>query len=295
MPSLEERRRSFAQQICKVAHVRPGALMEAFAKVPRERFVGEPPWQITAAGSGGFRIAHNAWDLYDDVIIALKPEQGLNNGQPSALAHWIHALRLRQGERVFHIGCGTGYYTAILAEVVGPTGDVAAVELEQDLADAAKKNLGNYPNVAAHQGDGATFYPGPRDAILVNAGVTHPSPAWLSVLNPGGRMVLPLTIHDGSEAGGSGMMLRIVRSENAFSAEPVSRVGIYSSPSVRDPEAEAQLLHALQSGTLRSARSVRLDPHARQGSCVVHTAAVCLSAEEPGHCVDEQRFNGSKP
>ena len=58
--------------------------------------------------------------MYHNVVIALDDTHDLNNGQPSALARWIDALDLKAGGRVYHLGCGQGYYTAIMAEVMGP-------------------------------------------------------------------------------------------------------------------------------------------------------------------------------
>jgi len=142
----------------------------------------------------GYRETDDARDVYHDVVVALKSEKSLNTGQPSALASWIAALKLEEGARIFHVGCGTGYYTAIMAEVVGSAGAIVAAEIESDLAAQAAENLRDYMNVTVHRGDGATADETSCDAILINAGVTHPHIPWLYSLNEGGRMVLPLTV-----------------------------------------------------------------------------------------------------
>jgi protein-L-isoaspartate(D-aspartate) O-methyltransferase len=54
------------------------------------------------------------------VLVAIDEKRLLNNGQPSFLAILIEALALQEGDHVVHVGCGTGYYSAILAEFVGP-------------------------------------------------------------------------------------------------------------------------------------------------------------------------------
>ena len=59
-------------------------------------------------------------DLYHNILIAIDKDRNVNNGQPSALARWIDALDLKTGDRVYHLGSGVGYYTAIMREVVGP-------------------------------------------------------------------------------------------------------------------------------------------------------------------------------
>lgn len=89
------------------------------------------------------------------------------------MAPWIYALALKTGERVYHLGCGVGYYTAILAKTVGPNRGVVGVELQPELAAKAKTNLATYANVRVEAADGAAFDPGECDVILVNCGVTH--------------------------------------------------------------------------------------------------------------------------
>jgi protein-L-isoaspartate(D-aspartate) O-methyltransferase len=83
-----------------------------------------------------------------------------------------------------HVGAGVGYYTAILAEIVGPTGRITAIEIDPDLAGGARHNLGKgWPRVTVVAGDGFAFRPDrPADAIIVNLGVTHVSTAWLDAL-----------------------------------------------------------------------------------------------------------------
>lgn len=72
--------------------------------------------------------------LYRDVAIFLDANKMLTNGNRTTRAPWLDALRLAAGKSVFHLGCGTGYYTAIMAEVVGPRGKVTAVEVDPALA-----------------------------------------------------------------------------------------------------------------------------------------------------------------
>ena len=112
-------------------------LLFAFARVPRENFLGPPPWLIrgvpatTAWQRLMSRIAlhqHQSRDwttrdpnqLYRDVVVAIDPSRRLNNGQPSGVATWLHLLELRSGDRVLQVGCGLGYYTAIIAAAVTP-------------------------------------------------------------------------------------------------------------------------------------------------------------------------------
>jgi hypothetical protein len=90
--TLDEIRRSFAEEVRAVAHLESGPLVEAFAHVPRERFLGDGPWQIVRAldRKQPYRTTEDAdvRHIYHDVGVALDPSRGLNNGQPSALALW---------------------------------------------------------------------------------------------------------------------------------------------------------------------------------------------------------------
>ena len=188
-----------------------------------------------------------------------------------------HAFdRARDKDRVFHLGCGVGYYTAILAEVTGASGQVVAVEVDADLAAHARENLAAYPNVAVHDGDGTALDPGACDAMLINAGVTHPHPAWLDRLRESGRMVVPLTIGMGKTLG-KGVVAKITRQGACFSARTITFVVIYSCASVRDSQLEPTLGKAMATGALMKMQSVRRDPHAPEDTCIVHGADVCLS------------------
>jgi protein-L-isoaspartate(D-aspartate) O-methyltransferase len=221
--------------------------------------------------------------VYHNVAIGLDPSRNLNNGHPGSLAHWIEALDLKAGDRVFHLGCGVGYFTAILAEIVGPSGSVVASEIDADLAARAKENLASYANVVLHAGDGTALDPGECGAMLINAGVTHPQRLWLDRLAEGGRMVLPITISMGATGLGKGVMARIVR-EGAdgtkFPARVITLVAIYSCSSGRDAQLEPLLGKAFTTGVLMKMKSVRVDAHEAGETCIVHGGEVCLSLEE---------------
>src|SRR5437899_12274187 len=109
------------------------------------------------------------------------------------------------------MGCGAGYYTAIMAEVVGPQGSVVGLELQPDLAAWAKENLLGYANVAIEAGNGAAFDPGECDAIFVNCGVTHPQTKGLERLGEGGGCRLRLRRAWNLRFGRGGMMRMVGR------------------------------------------------------------------------------------
>jgi protein-L-isoaspartate(D-aspartate) O-methyltransferase len=189
-------RRAFAKQMLALASIEADLrLEEAFASVPRERFLGPPPWQMSRVPRGYETVhSHDPAVLYQDALFALASGRGVNNGSPSLHARWLHALSPSEGERVAHIGAGTGYYTALLAHLVGGTGHVTAVEFDPDLVERARANLADRHNVTVVQGDGAEWPREGVDAVYVNFSVERPADAWIDSLRPGGRLVFPLGV-----------------------------------------------------------------------------------------------------
>jgi protein-L-isoaspartate(D-aspartate) O-methyltransferase len=245
-------RRWFAEDLRLRAPVcRNMAIVEAFAAVPRERFLGEPPWQIIADLAPHTPVAapdaRARW-VYHDVLVAIDPERNLNNGMPSLWARIFDRLALHSGARVLQVGAGTGYYTAVLAEIVGTRGRVTAVEADGALAERARRNLAPWRQVEVVAGNGCTHDPGEVDIVIVFSGATHPAPLWLDRLAPGGELLLPLTGdnwwgfllratrgHDGDDA----------RQQNAFAATSIGAVGIYPCAGARDDAAARRLRAAL--------------------------------------------------
>src|SRR5690348_4018095 len=85
--------------------------------------------------------------VYHDILIAHVEPRGINNAQPSLWAYLFDHLDLMPWEHVLHLGCGTGYYTAIIAELVGSAGRVPAVEIDVTLAQSARAALVDWPQV----------------------------------------------------------------------------------------------------------------------------------------------------
>jgi protein-L-isoaspartate(D-aspartate) O-methyltransferase len=204
MERILEVRRFFAHLVTANAGIPPGSELEAaFASTPREQFVGPPPWKVFTAVGYIETTSGDPTFLYQDVVVSLGTPAPLNNGQPTLHAHCIHTLGVKKGDHVVHVGAGSGYYTTILAKLVGETGFVDAYEIEPDLAKRASANLAAFSQVRVHCRSG-TKEPLPAcDVIYVNAGATEPIAAWLDALNPGGRLLFPLT----PEAGAGAMLL----------------------------------------------------------------------------------------
>jgi protein-L-isoaspartate(D-aspartate) O-methyltransferase len=292
--NLEDIRQFFAEEIRVVANIQTSALVTALAQVPREQFLGPGPWQIpiidtcaTATGGAPGTRYRNTEDadprhLYHNVPIAIDPSRNLNNGQPGSLASWIDALELKEGDHAVHIGCAVGYYTAIIAAVVGPSGRVTGIEIDPDLALRARNNLAHLGHVEVLEANGGDYKAPLVDAIFVNAGATQVRSAWLHALRPGGRLLFPLTIAADPNVHGTGFMIRVKHEAAGFAARFVSTVMIFPCIGSRDEESNQRLLEAVKRGTWGSVQSVRVDTHEASDTCWLHSERVCLSTLQVG-------------
>jgi protein-L-isoaspartate(D-aspartate) O-methyltransferase len=253
MNTTAEHRRFYAEFIVKSTGSTDARLIEAFAAVPRENYVGRGPWPVFI-GSGYLpTISDDPSLLYQDILIGLATDRQINNGQPTLHARCLAAAAPELGETVVHVGAGTGYYTAVLAALVGPTGRVVGLERETDIAERAASNLKHLPNVQIRAQSATEASIPPCDVIYVNAGATHPPSAWLDALSIGGRLVFPLTPNEGF-----GVMLKVVREgTTTLSASAFTRVAFIPCIGARDDAASASLTAALERQSLKEVRSLR--------------------------------------
>jgi protein-L-isoaspartate(D-aspartate) O-methyltransferase len=246
-------RSAYAKQIMFASGVNDPRIETALANLRREAFLQPGPWPIMQPLHSGYRITpdDNPVYLYQDVLVGIVPEKGLNNGQPSFLIFLISLGKPSEGEKIVHIGAGQGYYTAVMAELVGKTGHVTAIEYEHDLAVRATKNLSAVSQVRVLEGDGTTIPLEPCDVVYVNAGAVRPMNTWLDALKDGGRLVLPLTTSyttsDGYQMTRGGIFL-IERQGRDFLAHWKSGTGIYPCFGGRDAPSEAVLNEAFEKG-----------------------------------------------
>jgi protein-L-isoaspartate(D-aspartate) O-methyltransferase len=272
-------RRRFAEELEYRAHVRSPRLVQAFADVPRDRFVGAGPWRLRRelVAEYGSSADANPAHLCHDVMVALDEPRQHDNGLPSLWALLIDRLAPQQGERVVHVGAGTGYYSAILAEMVGPAGQVTAIECDAALAARAAANLAERANVVVVHGDGSLHQPGQADLIVVNAGVTSPPAIWLDGLRPGGRLLLPLTLDDRQ-----GAIFLITRRGDDYEARVLRGIEIFPCASARDLEGDARLRVASWKRSPTCVRFLRRDGHEVDAACWLHADSFCLSAKPVG-------------
>lgn len=249
-------RKFFAELVTAKAGVRRThtALVAAFETIQRERFLGPGPWRVFTSDGYIDTPTDDIAFVYQDMAIGLVRDRPINNGEPSLHARAIAALELKPGERVLHVGAGSGYYTAILAELVGADGHVEAREIEAELAARASENLRDVPQVSVVARSGIEPSLPMSDAIYVNAGASRPVLAWLDALKPGGRLIFPLT-----PGLGGGLMFKIVCGErhDCFKASLVSPAAFIPCSGAQDPGEATRLGEALMRGDIRRVKTLR--------------------------------------
>jgi len=290
MIDLAQYRRFFAEEIEAVAKLQTPGLVEALANVPRERFLRPGPWTVLAdsdfmAGTASRTRTTADADprrVYHNIVVAIDPSRQLFNGQPGTLTVWIDALGLAPGARVLHVGSGLGYYSAILAQATGSSGRVVAYEVDGTLASEARQNLAFMPWIEVRHGDASLPLGETFDAILVNAGVTHPLDGWLDALAPGGRMVVPLTGTMGAMGThiGKGLVWLLTRPDAGdFAARVIGMAAIYSALGIRNEALNGKLGRAMMAGPAawQAVTRLRRDAPAESASCWFHADSCCLS------------------
>jgi protein-L-isoaspartate(D-aspartate) O-methyltransferase len=252
-PLALERER-YARRLMQAVGSSHARLHHAFAHTRREDFVGLPPWPLLGHDVG--RIwTDDPSELYQDVLIGLDAERGINNGQPTLHARCLAACDPQPGDTVLHVGAGTGYYSAILAQLVGTEGAVIAYEIEADLAARAAGHLAHWPQVQVRAVSGAVSPLPASDVIYVNAGATHPVAAWLDALRVEGRLIFPLT-----PDAGSGCMLLVTRvGTHDYAARSLMRVSFIACIGARDAAMSAALHQAFAWGSVDAVRSLHRD------------------------------------
>lgn len=257
MVDPSEKYRSFyARLICAAARVDDPRIEQAFRAVMREPFAGPGPWSI---GLGGHPYVETPDDdpafLYQIVLLALDRERGINIGMPNLHAQWLASCTIAPGETVLQVGAGSGYYTSILAHLVGERGRVYAYEIDEALAARARDNLKGLPHVELRAQSGVA--PGlPRaDVIYVCAGAAQPARAWLDALRAGGRLLFPLAPQD---VFGGMLLVRRPDQRRAWPARFVTRAAFIGCIGLQDEEAGRRLAEAFSTQWDR-VRSLHLD------------------------------------
>jgi protein-L-isoaspartate(D-aspartate) O-methyltransferase len=182
MPNPATARQLMVDSQLRARGISDPRVLDAMLRVPRHEFVPE---------------AYRA-QAYEDHPLPIGDGQTIS--QPYIVAVMLEALQLTPDDKVLEVGTGSGYVTALLAEIAA---QVFSVERHPSLAESARKVLAahGYTNVCIFTGDGALGLPAcaPFDAILVSAAAQRVPPALLSQLRDGGRMIIPVGAQDSQQ------------------------------------------------------------------------------------------------
>jgi protein-L-isoaspartate(D-aspartate) O-methyltransferase len=180
-------RRALVETLRGDGHLRSARVAAAIEAVPRELFVPGVPLD----------------DVYRPrEAIVTKRIDGVSVSSASApevVALMLEQLDPQPGDRVLEIGAGTGYNAALLAHLVGESGGVVTLDIDEDLVLGAREHLrrAGYDQVTVVQADGALGYPDARayDRIMLTVASRDIAPAWREQLaRPFGRLVMPLAM-----------------------------------------------------------------------------------------------------
>ena len=177
-------------------------VLDAMLRVPRHEFVPEP-----------YRS-----QAYEDHPLPIGDDQTIS--QPYIVALMLESLQLKPTDKVLEVGTGSGYATALLAELAA---QVFSIERHPALAANARNVLSalGYSNVQIFTGDGTLGLPSaaPFDAILVSAAAPDLPSALLTQLRDGGRMIIPVGTADSQQL----QFIRMVHGQPVISLRELVR------------------------------------------------------------------------
>jgi protein-L-isoaspartate(D-aspartate) O-methyltransferase len=184
---VEKLHQGLINQLKSQGHIVDPLVEAAFRAVPRHLFLPDK----------------SPAEVYRDEAIATKFHEGSSisaSSQPAIMAIMLEQLQLKPGLRVLEIGAGTGYNAAIMAHIVGETGQVITIDIDEDIVHNARTHLitAGFERVQVICADGGAGYAqaAPYDRIILTVGASDITPAWRDQMNPGGRLLLPLTLRE---------------------------------------------------------------------------------------------------
>jgi len=175
LDSYREERLLMVEQQLRARGIRDERVLEAMARVPRHEFVPQE---------------HRS-EAHEDHPIPIGEGQTIS--QPFVVAAMLEALALRPGDSALEVGTGSGYETAVLAELVRTVHSIERIASLAESARAVLERLG-YGNVIVVHGDGSQGLPeaAPYDAIVVAAAAPQVPVSLMQQLRDGGRLVIPV-------------------------------------------------------------------------------------------------------
>ena len=184
-PDIQTLHQQLVDKVKAAGYITSPRVEEAFRAVPRHLFLPHIAPQ----------------EVYQDRPIMTKVLDGQyvsSSSQPTIMAIMLEQLDLQPGQRVLEIGAGTGYNAALIAHIVGETGQVVTIDIDDDIVEGARMHLiaAGYERVQVICADGGLGYPdaAPYDRIILTVGASDITSAWREQLKDNGRLLLPLLV-----------------------------------------------------------------------------------------------------
>lgn len=171
----------FVEELIRAGYLKSKHIIEAFKKIKREDFV----------------LPDDRNKAYINAPLSIGCGQTIS--QPLTVAFMLELLNPQKGNKILDAGSGSGWTTALLAEIVGEEGKVYALEIIKELKEFGEKNVAKYNFVKKKRAkffceDAHNGLPefAPFDRILVSAAATSIPDKLLQQLRVGGKMVIPI-------------------------------------------------------------------------------------------------------
>src|SRR5690606_26842832 len=185
-PSADRLRAQLIDHLVETGCVRTPRVEEAMRTVPRHLFVPNAPLE----------------KAYGNTPVDTKFDGSGRSiscaSQPDIVAMMLEQLDVQPGQKVLELGAGTGFNAGLLGYLVGETGHVTTIDVDEDIVDGARGGLAaaGIHNVEVVLGDGAVGHASnaPYDRIEATVGAHGVPHAWLDQLAPGGRLLTPLRL-----------------------------------------------------------------------------------------------------
>lgn len=175
---FEQEREQLVLRLCTERYIKSDAVKQAFLTIPREAFLPE------------------FLSKYSYVDTPLDIGNGQTISAPHMVAIMCEALDIKKGQKILEIGTGSGYHAAIVAALVGETGQVYTIERHHTLAVKARENLQKIKcsNVIVEVGDGSCGRPQhqPYDRIYVTCAAPSIPPPLIDQLRDPGKLLVPV-------------------------------------------------------------------------------------------------------
>jgi protein-L-isoaspartate(D-aspartate) O-methyltransferase len=266
------------EEVAAIAGLRSTALRQALGVVRREAFLPPGPWNIETL-DGSYYPTEDALvpRVLHAVGVCLDIGRGLNSANPAKICRLLEAVEIEPGETVLHIGAGLGYYSALIAELVGREGRVIAAEIDPRLRQQAEVNLAPFANVTVVADAQSVTLP-PLDVVFASAGMASIPRLWTDPLRPGGRLLLPLT---GALNSGYVFLFQKTDTPSRYLGHRCTFSQFFPCLGLRDQPAMRALDAALADRRIDLARrlTLRLDGHPPDSDCWLHLPDYCIGLE----------------